>query len=54
MVFVSSDKSMAEWQKYFSTMPWLSIPQGDKRKEQVALRRRRTQDATRRTAAPRS
>jgi nucleoredoxin len=36
VVFVSSDKSMAEWQKYFESMPWLSIPQGDKRKEQLS------------------
>jgi len=32
IIFVSSDRSAADFQKYFATMPWLAIPQGDKRK----------------------
>jgi len=33
VIFVSSDKSGKEFQEYFGTMPWLAIPQGDKRKD---------------------
>lgn len=32
IVFVSSDKSMKEFQEYFAEMPWCAIPQGDPRK----------------------
>lgn len=30
-VFVSSDRSAADFQSYFSEMPWLAVPHGDKR-----------------------
>jgi len=36
VIFVSSDRSAADFQKYFSEMPWLAIPQGDKRKGQLS------------------
>eukprot|EP00966_Prymnesium_polylepis_P226830 5248071-Prymnesium_polylepis.1 len=29
---------MGEFQKYFGSMPWLAIPQGDKRKEMLSRR----------------
>ena len=32
IVFVSSDRDMKQFQEYFATMPWLAIPNGDKRK----------------------
>jgi len=32
IVFVSSDKNASEFSEYYGTMPWLAIPQGDKRK----------------------
>lgn len=32
IIFVSSDRSQQEFLEYFGTMPWLAIPQGDKRK----------------------
>jgi len=32
VIFVSSDKSQAEFKEYYDTMPWLAIPNGDKRK----------------------
>ena len=31
VVFVTSDKSEAEWKAYFATMPWIAIPFGDAR-----------------------
>jgi len=37
MIFVSSDRSMGDFQKYFSSMEGFhAIPQGDKRKEQLS------------------
>merc|ERR1711998_221016 len=37
IIFVSSDKSMADFQKYFGTMTGFhAIPQGDKRKEMLS------------------
>lgn len=36
IIFVSSDRSQQDFQKYFASMPWLAIPQGDKRKEQLS------------------
>jgi nucleoredoxin len=33
VIFVSSDKSQPEFFEYYGTMPWLAIPQGDKRKK---------------------
>jgi len=36
IIFVSSDKSMQEFQEYFGTMPWLAIPQGDSRKKELS------------------
>jgi len=38
IVFVSSDKSQKEFLEYYGTMPWLAIPQGDKRKSQLSKR----------------
>ena len=38
VIFVSSDKSPQEFHEYYSTMPWLAIPQGDKRKEALSKR----------------
>ena len=32
VVFVSSDRDQASFMEYYGTMPWLAIPQGDKRK----------------------
>jgi len=32
IIFVSSDRDMGAFQGYFGEMPWLAIPQGDKRK----------------------
>jgi nucleoredoxin len=36
IVFVSSDNSMAEFTEYFQEMPWLAIPNGDRRKDQLS------------------
>merc|ERR1711939_1243973 len=36
VIFVSSDKSPQEFAEYYGTMPWLAIPQGDKRKEALS------------------
>jgi len=36
IVFVSSDKSMQEFQEYFAEMPWCAIPQGDPRKGKLS------------------
>ena len=30
-IFVSSDRSAGDFQSYFSEMPWLAVPHGDKR-----------------------
>lgn len=30
-IFISSDRSAGEFQSYFSEMPWLAVPHGDKR-----------------------
>jgi len=32
IIFVSSDKDQKAFSEYYGTMPWLAIPQGDKRK----------------------
>jgi len=32
IIFVSSDRDQAAFREYYATMPWLAIPQGDKRK----------------------
>lgn len=36
IVFVSSDRSAADFKEYFKDMPWLAIPNGDKRKEKLS------------------
>jgi len=36
IIFVSSDKDKASFEEYYAEMPWLSIPFGDKRKEQLS------------------
>jgi len=33
IIFVSSDRSMQDFQSYFAEHPWIAIPQGDKRKD---------------------
>ncbi|KAI4339329.1 hypothetical protein MLD38_024285 [Melastoma candidum] len=33
VVFISSDKDQASFEDFFATMPWLSLPYGDERKE---------------------
>ncbi len=38
IVFVSSDRDTASFQKYFSSMPWLAIPPGDRRKALLSTR----------------
>jgi len=38
IIFVSSDKTPAEFQEYYGTMPWLAIPSGDKRKNALSKR----------------
>jgi len=38
VIFVSSDRSASDFQEYFGTMPWLAIPNGDKRKEKLSTR----------------
>jgi nucleoredoxin len=38
IIFVSSDKSQAEFKEYYDTMPWLAIPNGDKRKGLLSSR----------------
>merc|ERR1711998_708168 len=37
-IFVSSDRSPAEFKSYFGTMPWLAIPHGDKRAQDLMAR----------------
>jgi len=36
VIFVSSDKSAGEFAEYYGSMPWLAIPQGDKRKDALS------------------
>jgi len=36
VIFLSSDRSPDDFQSYFASMPWLAIPQGDKRKESLS------------------
>jgi nucleoredoxin len=36
VIFVSSDRTQPEFLEYYSEMPWLAIPAGDKRKEQLS------------------
>jgi len=38
IIFVSSDKSPAEFKEYYAEMPWLAIPNGDKRKDTLSSR----------------
>lgn len=28
IVYISSDKNLVQWQEYYGTMPWLSLPEG--------------------------
>jgi nucleoredoxin len=35
IIFVSCDKSEAEFNEYYGTMPWLSIPHGDPKAHSV-------------------
>jgi nucleoredoxin len=35
-IFLSSDQSEEDWKEYFETMPWLAIPMGDKRKDNMS------------------
>lgn len=36
IIFISSDKDQASFDDYFSKMPWLALPFGDKRKESLS------------------
>jgi len=36
IIFASSDRDMKSFQEYFADMPWLAIPQGDSRKEDLS------------------
>lgn len=36
IIFVSSDRDMTSFTEYYGTMPWLAIPQGDRRKEALS------------------
>jgi len=38
IVFVSSDRDQQSFLEYYGTMPWLAIPQGDKRKNLLSKR----------------
>jgi len=38
VIFVSSDRSADEFKDYYGTMPWLAIPNGDKRKGLLSKR----------------
>jgi len=38
LIFVSSDKDAKSFAEYYGTMPWLAIPNGDKRKELLSKR----------------
>lgn len=35
-MFASSDRDDASFKEYFAEMPWLAIPLGDKRKEELS------------------
>ncbi|XP_071692673.1 probable nucleoredoxin 1 [Rutidosis leptorrhynchoides] len=36
VIFISSDKDQESYEDYYSTMPWLSLPFGDKRKQSLS------------------
>lgn len=36
IIFASSDRDSASFAEYYGSMPWLAIPQGDKRKEMLS------------------
>ncbi|GKA02355.1 probable nucleoredoxin 1 [Tanacetum coccineum] len=36
VIFISSDRDQASYDEYYSTMPWLSLPFGDKRKQSLS------------------
>merc|ERR1711988_384788 len=36
IIFASSDRDMAAFTEYFAEMPWLAIPQGDARKNDLS------------------
>lgn len=36
VVFISSDRDQASFDEFFSTMPWLALPFGDKRKQSLS------------------
>merc|ERR550514_2002878 len=36
IIFVSSDRDQASFMEYYGSMPWLAIPQGDKRKDKLS------------------
>ena len=36
MIFVSSDRAENSFNEYYATMPWLSVPFGDLRKDSLA------------------
>jgi len=38
IIFVSSDRDNASFMEYYGTMPWLAIPNGDKRKNALSKR----------------
>lgn len=38
IIFVSSDRDQASFLEYYGTMPWLAIPNGDKRKDELSQR----------------
>jgi len=38
VIFVSSDRDAGSFAEYYGTMPWLAIPNGDKRKDQLSKR----------------
>jgi len=38
IIFVSSDRDQGSFLEYYGTMPWLAIPQGDKRKDALSKR----------------
>ncbi|KVH95556.1 C1-like protein [Cynara cardunculus var. scolymus] len=36
VIFISSDRDQASYEEYYATMPWLSLPFGDKRKQSLS------------------
>lgn len=36
ILFLSSDRTLDNFYKYFSEMPWYALPFGDKRKEKLS------------------